>query len=107
MPKFHWQLFADDLISPWDLVDLIVEHTCPSLESTTGIASVLGKTEFASSLGIALPFKLTEKDRETLENLLPTLPELHGDMSESDITAFMDSYRQLPAPCGLASVQSP
>jgi hypothetical protein len=93
--KFHSQLFADELIDPWDLVDLIVEHTCPSLESTKGIASVLGKTELAPSLDIAFPFKLTEKDRETLANLLPTLPELHGDMSESEIAEFLDSYRQL------------
>lgn len=77
------------------MVDLIVDLICPSLESTKGIGSVIGKTEFAPALGIALPFKLTASDRGTLENLLPLLPDLHGNMSEEEIAQFLASYRQL------------
>lgn len=91
----HIQLLEDDLIDPNKFLDLIVDLICPSLESTTGIRSVIGKTEFAPALNIALPFKLTASDRETLENLLPLLPDLHGNMSEEEIAQFLTSYSQL------------
>lgn len=56
-----------------------------------------------------LPLALTSEDRKHLARILPSLPRLHGKMTDSEREAFLRKYKQLPVserPSWIPSVPS-
>lgn len=90
------QLAPGSLIDCWDLTRAIAKAICPSLREAKGSACVKSKRELVSSLGMVLDRPLTNEDREKLDRLLPDLPALRGEISNSAATAFIHAYMNHP-----------
>lgn len=87
------QLPDGEDIGTLELTQLIARAIHPNPEYLQGvdcIRCIYKETAFGE-----FPFKLSPKELEQLELLLPSLPPLHGRMSTSEVEAFFAAYREL------------
>lgn len=88
------QLPDGDEIGTLEFAQLIAEAIRPNPEKCQGvdcIRCIYKETDYGR-----LPFKLSEAERNQLEELLPKLPPLRGKMFALEMEKFLKAYRKLP-----------
>lgn len=73
-------------------------HTLDQLDAAASSTPLL---PFGGGLGhdvveVTLPYKLTDQDRQLMEELFADLPALHYPMSDDEVAIFMRAYFDLP-----------